>query len=434
MANDKTEDLSIPQPGVYTLQTHPTNSVSHCEMLLWTNKAAFKFKVSSIFFYSLILPARHASATAFLQFPLTLTYGSLSSLSRHSLSNMPVSTRILRTSTLMLAKKEVSAPGTPLSKKRSTELEVDVEIETTAVVTPSPKKTRRSRNKKTAEGEHREITKVEAVKNSVKKRVVTPEPGSHGPPAGWEDIYALVVELRKDRTAPCDDSGCEALPDRTQTPRDFRFQVLISLMLSSQTKDATVGEAIRSMQKANVLNVESIVAMDASELNSYINKVGFHNNKTKFIKQTVEILKEKFDNDIPPAASIMMELPGVGPKMAYICENVAWNRQTGIGVDTHMHRLFNALNWVKSNTPEQTRVQLESWLPRDKWAEVNLLWVGFGQEAQQFKPKIIEKAIHCSQPAKALRLLKRCGLDYAKEGKKLGIDAEIKAILANNDK
>ena len=82
--------------------------------------------------------------------------------------------------------------------------------------------------------------------------------------------------------------------------------------------------------------------------------------------------------------------------MAYICENVAWNEQTGIGVDTHMHRLFHALGWVQSKTPEQTRLQLEAWLPKDKWAEVNLLWVVFGQEVQQFKPKILRKALDCS--------------------------------------
>lgn len=119
--------------------------------------------------------------------------------------------------------------------------------------------------------------------------------------------------------------------------------------------------------------------------------------------------------------------------MAFICENVAWDEQTGIGVDTHMHRLFNALKWVNSKTPEQTRLQLEAWLPKDKWAEVNLLWVGFGQEVQQFKPKILRKALDCSKPREALKLLKRCGLDYRKEGKKLGLEEEIAQALVKTE-
>ena len=32
-----------------------------------------------------------------------------------------------------------------------------------------------------------------------------------------------------------------------------------------------------------------------------------------------------------------------------------------------------------TNAPEKTRRALEAWLPRDKWGEVNELYVGFGQ-------------------------------------------------------
>jgi hypothetical protein len=43
----------------------------------------------------------------------------------------------------------------------------------------------------------------------------------------------------------------------------------------------------------------------------------------------------------------------VGPKMAYIVLKVAHGIVSGIGVDTHMHRIFNQLGWVKSSTPEK---------------------------------------------------------------------------------
>ena len=48
-------------------------------------------------------------------------------------------------------------------------------------------------------------------------------------------------------------------------------------------------------------------------------------------------------------------------------------------MDTHVHRIANLLNWVNTSTPEKTRVQLESWLPRESWGPVNPLLVGFGQ-------------------------------------------------------
>ncbi len=91
-----------------------------------------------------------------------------------------------------------------------------------------------------------------------------------------------------------------------------------------------------------------------------------------------------------------------------------------------MHRIFNDLKWVTSKTPEQTREQLEGWLPKEKWSEINMLWVGFGQESQQQKEKILKKALASSKPVEALGLLKKVGLDINKEAKKYGLEEEIK--------
>ncbi len=216
-----------------------------------------------------------------------------------------------------------------------------------------------------------------------------------------------MEELRADRTAPLDSDGGEALPERHHGEKVYRYQVLCALMLSSQTKDAVVGDAMRKLQSYG-LTVERIRDIDVDELKGLIGKVGFYNNKSKYMKQTAEMLINDYDGDIPPTANEMMKLPGVGPKMvchlkyefssfvcthfhfvvlmikqqkfifyfivavvffflsrkAFIIESIAFNKSTGIGVDTHMHRIFNDLKWVKSKTPEQTREQLEG--KRDK--------------------------------------------------------------------
>ena len=69
-------------------------------------------------------------------------------------------------------------------------------------------------------------------------------------PANYHTIKEIVYELRADRTAPVDSLGAEALilkpPEVSKDVSDF--QVLMALMLSSQTKDAVVGAAIKGMQ------------------------------------------------------------------------------------------------------------------------------------------------------------------------------------------
>jgi endonuclease-3 len=65
--------------------------------------------------------------------------------------------------------------------------------------------------------------------------------------------------------------------------------------------------------------------------------------------------------------------------MAYLTMSAAWGRDEGIGVDVHVHRITNLWGWHKTQQPEQTRAALESWLPKDKWHDINNLLVGFGQ-------------------------------------------------------
>lgn len=191
----------------------------------------------------------------------------------------------------------------------------------------------------------------------------------------------MTAAMRKTVIAPVDTMGCESLADETRSPLDRRLQTLVALMLSSQTKDTVNAVAMKNLQLhlPGGFNLAALLAVDPVTLNELICKVGFHNNKTRFIKQTAEILRDRFDGDIPDTIEGLVSLPGVGPKMAYLTMSAAWGRDEGIGVDVHVHRITNLWRWHKTKNPEETRAELESWLPRDKWHDINHLLVGFGQ-------------------------------------------------------
>lgn len=214
-----------------------------------------------------------------------------------------------------------------------------------------------------------------------KKRIADDGSAKVEPPPNWEEMYSLTAEMRSRVVAPVDTMGCESLADRKDSPVDQRLQTLVALMLSSQTKDTVTAVAMRNLQDnlPGGFNLRALLQIEPAQLNSMIEKVGFHNNKTKFIKQTAEILRDKFDGDIPDTIEGLVSLPGVGPKMAYLCMSAAWGRDEGIGVDVHVHRITNLWGWHKTRTPEETRAALEAWLPKDKWHAINHLLVGFGQ-------------------------------------------------------
>lgn len=114
-------------------------------------------------------------------------------------------------------------------------------------------------------------------------------------------------------------------------------------MLSSQTKDTTNAIAMRRLQTelpSPGLTLENILAVDPIKLNELIYAVGFHNNKTRYIKAAALVLRDEYAGDIPGTIEGLMALPGVGPKMAYLCLSAAWGRTEGIGVDVHVHRMY----------------------------------------------------------------------------------------------
>ena len=154
----------------------------------------------------------------------------------------------------------------------STPLKGKVDVAISNVTTPiksSPKKKRSPYVTPERDGSPDASTKPESHakgKSMSPRKRIKIEPGSMAPPDDWERIYKLVEELRSDRSAPCDTDGGEALPEKHLGPRVYRFQVLTALMLSSQTKDAVVGETMRALQKHG-LTVENIQKTDSETLN-----------------------------------------------------------------------------------------------------------------------------------------------------------------------
>lgn len=242
-----------------------------------------------------------------------------------------------------------------------------------------------AREAETISGEDDSKSKTKKQKQSVSAKSLATDSSSL--PSNWKTIYDNIVKMRSETQAVIDTMGCEKCYDTDIDDKVRRFQVLVSLMLSSQTKDqvtfATMGQL-----KERGLSINFIDSISVGELENIIKSVGFFRRKAEYIKRTASILKEKYDSDIPRTLEELMKLPGVGPKMAHLTMKVAWNEVTGIAVDTHMHRICNRLQWVNTKTPEQTMAQLEQRLPRQYWTEVNHLLVGFGQSVcLPIKPK-----------------------------------------------
>ena len=197
-------------------------------------------------------------------------------------------------------------------------------------------------------------------------------------PNGWKAVYDAIKEERGRVEAPVDIEGAEQLAEQSTSQETSHFQTLVGLMLSSQTKDPVTAAAMGRL-KDHGLSVQSMREIKEGKLAELIYPVSFYRMKAKHIKKTAEMLQEKHDGAVPDSIDELLELPGVGPKMGYLCLNICFHKIDGIAVDTHVHRICNRLGWVQSKKPEETRMQLQGWLPKEHWGEVNITLVGWGQ-------------------------------------------------------
>jgi endonuclease-3 len=282
-------------------------------------------------------------------------------------------------------------------RKRGDVLPATTVISTATVATPSWTSPSKKEARETGEASDASSPPSGAkAKPKIPARKTTAEDGTitvH-PPSNWEEIYNIIKNMRaKNPTAPVDTMGCEDLFWPSAPPREKRYHTLTALMLSSQTKDTVTAAAMQRLHTelvaqepsadgktaASGLTVPNVISCDAKHLDHLIGKVGFHNNKTRYIKAAAKILNSEYNGDIPDTVEGLTRLPGVGPKMAYLCMSAAWGIDVGIGVDVHVHRITNLWGWHKTKNPEESRRWLEGWLPKDKWHEINKMLVGLGQ-------------------------------------------------------
>jgi endonuclease-3 len=174
-------------------------------------------------------------------------------------------------------------------------------------------------------------------------------------PANWQNMLDKIQEYRSINQAPVDTIGCERLYKST-IPSVIRYEILTSLQLSPQTKDETTAQAMINLQHSKGgLNIDSIIEMTLDDVDKCISKVGFHTTKSKNIKKTAQMLKDLFKSDVPDTLDSLLSLPGVGPKIAHLTLQAAWDKTVGIGVDTHVHRISNRMGWTKTTVPDKTR-------------------------------------------------------------------------------
>jgi endonuclease III len=156
------------------------------------------------------------------------------------------------------------------------------------------------------------------------------------------------------------------------------FEVLISTMLSAQTRDpVTAAASARLFRVART--PRTMARLTTRQIERVIYPVSFYRHKARHVRETCRILVEKYGGRVPGTMTELLTLPGVGRKTANLVLILSFSSQQNICVDTHVHRISNRLGWVKTRTPEETEQALYQATGKRWWPYINLYLVTWGQ-------------------------------------------------------
>ena len=155
------------------------------------------------------------------------------------------------------------------------------------------------------------------------------------------------------------------------------FKVLISTILSTRTKDPMTEKASARLFECYP-DAGSLSKADRRHVTSLIRPVGFYNEKAERIIQVAGLIEEKYAGKVPSSLEELLELPGVGRKVAN-CVLVYAFQIPAVPVDIHVHRISNRIGLVSTKRPEDTEIKLSEIYEKRYWINLNELFVRFGQ-------------------------------------------------------
>ncbi len=167
-----------------------------------------------------------------------------------------------------------------------------------------------------------------------------------------------------------------------------KWQILISTILSAQTKDETTIKICEILFQ-KYPSPEKLSKAKIEEVEKLIRPINYHKTKSRHIIASSKIIASQ---GIPQTLEELLKFPGVGRKVGnvYLAEA---HKFDAIGVDTHVGRISQKLSWTKNKNPHKIEKDLEKLFPKKYWRQINDTCVRFGRSHSKNEEDEILKRI-----------------------------------------
>lgn len=156
------------------------------------------------------------------------------------------------------------------------------------------------------------------------------------------------------------------------------FQLLVAVVLSAQTTDASVNKVTPALFE-RFPTPKELAEAEPEEVEPYIRKIGLYRNKARSIVNLSRDLEDKFDGKVPATFKELQSLSGVGRKTANVVRSVAFDIPS-FAVDTHVERVSKRLGLAKPyDNVTKVEEKLRRKIDRGRWNQAHHDFIFFGR-------------------------------------------------------
>lgn len=166
---------------------------------------------------------------------------------------------------------------------------------------------------------------------------------------------------------------------KTELNYSSPWQLLVATILSAQCTDKRVNIVTKTLF-AKYPCIDDFASLPQMELEKEIRSTGFYRAKAKNILATAKKIKQEFGGEVPQTMEELVTLHGVARKTANIVLSVAFGKNEGMAVDTHVKRLSYRIGLTRHTDPVKIEKDLVELIPRRDWDRFSLLLIQHGRE------------------------------------------------------
>lgn len=158
-----------------------------------------------------------------------------------------------------------------------------------------------------------------------------------------------------------------------------RTELFVAALLSPQTTDKQTNNVTIPLFK-RFKSFKGYAEADPTELRRYLRGINYYKTKARNLRMACKMIVNQFGGKLPKSLDELMQLPGVGRKVANVVLTHGYGISEGIAIDTHCITVANRLKLTRTRKPEIIEKDLMRKIPKRHWRYTSNLLIALGRD------------------------------------------------------